>query len=110
MTFISVRLNFKNFDFDILCRFGVKKSLLGGIPLPPSEIGGSAEQNLLFDNFSLLCPLSILLDQNFRDEQKFSEGDRLKSHTCSILTSLYYVCKKCFWAFFPSKTGSRLFN
>ena len=63
------------------------------------------------------------MDQNFEDEQKFSEGGRLKCYTCSILTSFYskiwsnssvkimfneystcYVSKKRFWAFFPSET------
>ena len=38
---ISVRLNLKNFNFDILCRFGViKESFPGGRNLPPPcEIG-----------------------------------------------------------------------
>ena len=49
-----------------------------------------------FDNFR--CDyFSILLNQNFRDREKFSEGGRLKCHTCSILIAFYSkICSNFF--------------
>ena len=57
----------------------------------------SAAKSTLLTIFYCSDYFPILLDQNFRAGQTFSEGGRWKCHTCSILTSFYSkICTNSF--------------